>query len=234
MPLIVDQGISVTSLDVNQLEERILIRYNNLLDFLHLENLHVDRSFFNFDHLGEIAYGYVPGLITGVVSWVATFSIGLFSVLFICFFFLKDSGTLQSTFLTLFPDVVVPRIRRSINSAKNLLSRYFIGLIIQLGILFTIYTIVLLVVGIKNAVVIAFLCAIINIIPYLGPLISGFLMLALTITSNIGYDFSDIILPKTIYVMAGFGFGQLVDNIFSQPYIYSKSVKSHPLEIFSL
>ncbi|NCP60664.1 MAG: AI-2E family transporter, partial [Flavobacteriales bacterium] len=28
--------------------------------------------------------------------------------------------------------------------------------------------------------------------------------------------------------------GQLIDNFFSQPYIFSKSVKSHPLEIFLL
>lgn len=232
VPLIIDQGISVSTLDIDQLEERVIIRYTRLLDYLHLQNLSIDQSFLNFEHLGNIAYGFLPGLIESVASWLATISIGIFSVLFICFFLLKDSGTLQSTFLTLFPDVVVPRIRRSINKAKTLLSRYFIGLILQLSILFTIYTVVLLIVGIKNAIVIAFLCAIINIIPYLGPLISGFLMLALTVTSNIGYDFSDIILPKTIYVMIGFIIGQLVDNVFSQPYIYSKSVKSHPLEIF--
>ncbi len=51
-------------------------------------------------------------------------------------------------------------------------------------------------------------------------------------TSFIGSDFQSVILPKTIYVMLGFLFGQLVDNFFSQPVIFSKSVKSHPLEIF--
>ena len=32
--------------------------------------------------------------------------------------------------------------------------------------------------------------------------------------------------------MIGFIIAQLVDNFFSQPFIFSKSVKSHPLEIF--
>jgi predicted PurR-regulated permease PerM len=32
--------------------------------------------------------------------------------------------------------------------------------------------------------------------------------------------------------MIGFVFAQLVDNIFSQPFIFSKQMKSHPLEIF--
>ena len=51
-------------------------------------------------------------------------------------------------------------------------------------------------------------------------------------SSFIGADFSSIILPKTIYVMIGFCVGQMIDNFFSQPYIFSNSVKSHPLEIF--
>mgnify|MGYP000082286664 FL=1 len=32
--------------------------------------------------------------------------------------------------------------------------------------------------------------------------------------------------------MIGFFIGQLIDNFLSQPMIFSKSVKSHPLEIF--
>ena len=32
--------------------------------------------------------------------------------------------------------------------------------------------------------------------------------------------------------MIGFTIGQLIDNFFSQPLIFSNSVKSHPLEIF--
>jgi predicted PurR-regulated permease PerM len=92
--------------------------------------------------------------------------------------------------------------------------------------------VVLLIFGIKNAVVIAFLCALLNLIPYIGPLIGAFLMVVLTMSSNLGASFSEVILPKTTYVMIGFMIGQLVDNFFSQPFIFSKSVKSHPLEIF--
>ena len=51
-------------------------------------------------------------------------------------------------------------------------------------------------------------------------------------SSNLGESFSDVILPKTSYVMIGFAIAQVVDNFFSQPIIFSKSVKSHPLEIF--
>ena len=98
--------------------------------------------------------------------------------------------------------------------------------------LFIIYTTALLIIGIKDAVVIAFLCALFNIIPYIGPLIGAILMVVLAMTSNLGADFSSVILPDVGWVLVGLLIGQLVDNLFSQPIIFSNSVKSHPLEIF--
>ena len=77
-----------------------------------------------------------------------------------------------------------------------------------------------------------FLCALLNLIPYLGPIIGVVLISFLTMTSFIDSSFVDVVLPKTVYAISGFIFGQLIDNFISQPYIFSKSVKSHPLEIF--
>ena len=57
-------------------------------------------------------------------------------------------------------------------------------------------------------------------------------MITLTMTSFLGADFSTVILPKALYVFIGLVIGQLIDNFFSQPFIFSTSVKSHPLEIF--
>jgi len=105
-------------------------------------------------------------------------------------------------------------------------------LVFQITILFIIYTIVLAIFGIENAVVIAFLCALLNLIPYIGPLIGGVIMLFLSMSSNLGQDFQSVILPTTIYVMIGYAIAQLIDNFLSQPLIFSNSVKSHPLEIF--
>jgi predicted PurR-regulated permease PerM len=50
--------------------------------------------------------------------------------------------------------------------------------------------------------------------------------------SNLGGNFQNDILPTTLYVMIGFWIVQLIDNNISQPLIFSKSVNSHPLEIF--
>jgi predicted PurR-regulated permease PerM len=80
--------------------------------------------------------------------------------------------------------------------------------------------------------VIAFLCAILNIVPYLGPLIASVLAALLTMLNYLGNDFQNEVLPVTIYVLIGFWIVQMIDNNLSQPIIFSKSVSSHPLEIF--
>ena len=145
---------------------------------------------------------------------------------------LKDGKHIEKFFILLFPIKIKKRVEKSFLDIKTLLSRYFVGLLFQISILFVIYTIILLIFGVKDAVVIAFLCALLNLIPYIGPLIGIVLMSFLTMTSYLGQDFSTIIIPKTIYVIIGYIIAQLIDNFISQPFIFSKSVKSHPLEIF--
>jgi predicted PurR-regulated permease PerM len=166
------------------------------------------------------------------MSGLGNFSIGLFSVLFISFFFLKDSKLFENSLMTLVPDNKETRLQKSINKIKDLLSRYFVGLVLQISVLFIIYTIGLLIIGVENAIVIAFLCALINLIPYLGPMIGGAIMIFLTMTSNLGESFNEVIVPTTLKVLVVIIIGQLIDNFISQPLIFSKSVKSHPLEIF--
>ena len=136
--------------------------------------------------------------------------------------------------LAMVEDKISDKVEKSINKIKNLLSRYFLGLLMQISILLIIYSIVLAILDVQNAFVIAFLCALLNLIPYLGPIIGAFLMSVLTMSSFIGSDFSSIIIPKTVFVLIGFLLGQIIDNFFSQPFIFSNSVRSHPLEIFIL
>jgi predicted PurR-regulated permease PerM len=145
---------------------------------------------------------------------------------------MKDSQLLKNGVLVFIPNGTEGRFTKSLETINDLLSRYFIGLIFQISILFILYTIILLIFGIHNAIVIAFLCALLNLIPYVGPMIGAVLMFILSMTSNIGQDFQSVILPTTIYVMIGYLIAQLVDNFASQPIIFSKTTKSHPLEIF--
>ena len=232
IPLIVEQGHNLSLLNIEELQGNIESLYYQITDYFALNNINVEQSIKESNLLSKIDYSVIPDFLNSIVSGLGSFSIGLFSVLFISFFFLKDSKLFEEAIMTLIPDDKELRSKQSSIKIKDLLSRYFVGLIFQILILFVIYTIVLLIFGINNAIVIAFLCALLNLIPYVGPLVSAVLMITLTMSSNLGESFSEVILPKTIYVMIGFIIAQLVDNFFSQPFIFSKSVKSHPLEIF--
>lgn len=232
IPLITEQSQNLALLDFEQLEKNIDKLYADAVAYFKLNNINLEHSIEKSGLLSKIDFSLLPNFLNNLVSGLGSFSAGLFSVLFISFFFLKDSSLLEDGITTLIPSGKESRFKRSFNTIKDLLSRYFVGLVFQILILFVIYTIVLLVFGIKNALVIAFLCALLNLIPYIGPLISALLMVLLSMSSNLGESFSEVILPKTTYVMIGFVFAQLVDNFFSQPVIFSKSVKSHPLEIF--
>lgn len=232
IPLVAEQSRNLSLLNIEQLQTNVENLYREIVAYFELNRIDIEQSIKESGFLTNIDYSLIPNFLNSLVSGFGSFSIGLFSVLFISFFFLKDNKLFEDGILTVIPGDNELRIKKSINKIKDLLSRYFVGLIFQILILFVIYTIVLLIFGINNAIVIAFLCALLNLIPYVGPLVSAFLMILLSMSSNLGESFSEVILPKTTYVMIGFIIAQLVDNFFSQPVIFSKSVKSHPLEIF--
>lgn len=230
IPLIKEQGHNISLLNTEELRRRVLNLFHEIDVYFASRKINLFGELKNMDLTSNLAS--IPSLLNSFMAAVGTFSMGLFSVLFITFFFLKDSKLLHNAFLVITPDDKEDRIMHSLKKINELLSRYFIGLIIQISILFVIYSVTLLFWDIKSAVVIAFLCALLNLIPYIGPLIGGVLMALLTMTSSLEYDFQTHILPVTLYVLTGYVFAQLVDNFFSQPMIFSKSVQSHPLEIF--
>lgn len=232
IPLIIQQGENLSLLNLEELElnvkkilEEISVHFNLKSNFW--DSIATNESLFNNDYLSAI-----PEFLNQLLSVLGNMTIGMFSVTFISFFLLKDSLLMERGAMLLVNDRDENRLKKSFEKIKDLLSRYFLGLLLQISILLIIYTIILVVFGIQNAFVIAFLCALLNLIPYVGPLIGGVLMIFLSMTSNLDAEFSTVILPKTIYVMIGFSIGQLIDNFFSQPMIFSNSVKSHPLEIF--
>ncbi|ALJ04160.1 permease [Pseudalgibacter alginicilyticus] len=232
IPLVVKQSHNLSLLNIHQLQSNIEDLYVEIINYFNIHQINFEQSIKNSNLLSKIDYTVIPNFLNSIASGLGSFSIGLFSVLFISFFFLKDSRLFENGIMTFIPDSKETRWKNSTTKIKDLLSRYFVGLIFQILILFIIYTIGLLIIGVENAIVIAFLCALLNLIPYVGPLVGGLLMTILAMTSNLGESFSDVILPKTLWVLVVFIFGQLIDNFGSQPVIFSKSVKSHPLEIF--
>jgi predicted PurR-regulated permease PerM len=86
--------------------------------------------------------------------------------------------------------------------------------------------------GIKNALVIGCLAGVMNVIPYIGPIITLFFAAFLGISGCIEFNQYELItstITKIVVILIG---TNLVDAMLIQPAIFSNTVKAHPLEIF--
>lgn len=193
--------------------------------------------------LQEVQKMFNPAVFSSMIgsaaSFLTNFGIGLFSVVFIGFFFIKDDVLFTKIVCALVPDKHEDTTERAISDIGYLLSRYFIGVLLEVAGVVLINFIGLLLIarlGFNAAIGIAFLTGIFNVIPYVGPLLGGALgtvlglIIKFTSTTPIGLDVNFWIF--TAILIATFCFTQLVDNFVYQPLIYSTSIKSKPLEIF--
>ena len=228
VPLLISQGKNLASIDFQALNDSI----HRFLDDL-LISLGFDGLENNVNNIPELLNMQdVSTVLNGFIDVISNIGMGLFSVFFIAFFFMKDGTAITNSFLGLLKPSRLPKVQKTLEEIKTVLSRYFVGLFLQLSVVFILLTIVLLIFGVKDALIIAFLCSLINIIPYVGPMIGAVVISVLTISNFMDADLQSVILPKTIYVLLGFFFTQFIDNVFSQPIIFSNSMKSSPLEIF--
>ncbi len=232
VPLISSQVQSLSLLNTEAIEEKITLLYYDFSLYLIDHGILLEDIVKDFKMSSYMDLNILPSFLNGIVSTLSSVGIGIASVLFITFFFLKDKVIFLVGAKKIIPDSHEEEVLNSLTKINNLLTRYFIGLLLQLFIVFILYFIVLLIFGVNNAFVIAFICAVLNIIPYVGPLIGSILAASLTMIGGIGGDFQTEILPKAIYVLIGFFVVQLIDNNLNQPLIFSNSTKSHPLEIF--
>ncbi|MDD6975487.1 MAG: AI-2E family transporter [Bacteroidales bacterium] len=193
--------------------------------------LHQVKSLINVNIFGNV--------IGSVASALASFGIGLFSVVFIAFFFIRDEKLFSRIICALAPDRHEDEVAQSLSDVEHLLSRYFIGLIVEMSCVGLIdflglWAIARLELG--TAIGIGFMAGLLNIIPYVGPLLGGVLgtIIAMTIRYcgagacglDIGF-WGFLAILVAVFVLA-----QLVDNFILQPVIYSTSIQASPLEIF--
>lgn len=179
----------------------------------------------------------VSGILGSVASAVAGIAVGLFSVIFISFFFIKDDSLFGQIVGAMVPDAIEERVKKTIFDIEHLLSRYFVGLIIEiLGVVLLNGLGLWLIarVGFNYAFGIAFIAGLLNIIPYVGPLIGELIgvVLCVILKYGAGIGLGVNIWLFALIVLCIMLATQLVDVFIYQPLIYSTSIKANPLEIF--
>lgn len=236
IPLVNKEIIILSNIDTNAIVAyfekpvesfyNFLIRYNiirpeeNILKFLETKIY----SVLNWDNLSSA--------IGNIVSKTSSIAVGTFSVIFLTFFLLRDPNIVHNIFMAITPDSKTMRMKKILSDSRIMLTRYMLGLISEVLCMMILIFLGLTIFGIENALIIAVIGGLMNIIPYLGPLMGGFIGVIIGIISNLGINAYDMILPNSLEIIGVFITANLIDNFVLQPTIYSKSVFAHPIEIF--
>ena len=236
IPVIKNQIDLLTTINYEELYDKASVPLQRTEEFL-VANRIVERGGILVDNLrsslldliGRVNFQEIINL---MISFTGNVLVGIIAVAFITFILLYEKGIVRRQAIKLIPNQYFEVFIAAIYKIETLLSNYLVGLLFQIFAIFCIAALGLAVLGIKYALTIAIFAAVANLIPYAGPLLgSAFgIVVGLSSSTTQGGDTNETLL--IIKIVSVFAMVQLVDNIFLQPLIFSKSVKAHPLEIF--
>lgn len=237
-PLLGTFFVKIASLDIAEIGIRISEPFEKLNQSLIKIFPSIGNEFkvenILFEELKKIfTTSSLASIFASVASLLINTVLGVLIILFITFFFLKEQNMFDNIVIALFPEKYEENAKRALASVNNLLVRYFIGVSVQIISITILNTIGLhFIVGLEfsNALVLAFMTGVLNIVPYLGPWIGAAISILIAITTQvpIGSEIGSLIFMMTIVFLST----QVIDNFVFQPFIFSSSVKAHPLEIF--
>jgi len=115
-----------------------------------------------------------------------------------------------------------PKVKEAIYETESIIKSYLIGLLIQITYMTILLGGILMLIGIKHALLIGVIFAILNLIPYVGALIGNVIGVLLTLTS------SQELWP-VLTVLGVIAFVQFLDNNILMPRIVGSKVKINAL-----
>ncbi|MDP4223454.1 MAG: AI-2E family transporter [Bacteroidota bacterium] len=239
VPLITKQINYFSTIDSNKIVQIVHGPIDRLEKILISINPKISNQLSLSDYLSSKVSGIlnievIQNFIGSIISMVGNLVIAIFSISFITFFFLKDQHLFFESILIWIPDKYVDHVTRALNSIKQLLTRYFIGILIQSTCIMILIDIGMTIAGIDfhQALVMGLILGVLNVIPYVGPWLGLFIAIIMGVASHINQDFSTVVVPLIYYMVIVEAITHLIDNVVFQPVIFSNSVRAHPLEIF--
>jgi predicted PurR-regulated permease PerM len=236
IPIVTSQANVISNIDANRVSDNLMNTVQNidkkLINYGLIEPDEPIEKIVEERVTQVINVATFSSLIKNLLGFTGSFFIAGFSILFMTFFFLKDEHLFTSMILTITPPKHSNKIKNILRKTRTLLSRYFIGLLIEIGTMITLLITGLSILGVPSSVLIGFFGGTMNVIPYLGPIIGASIGTVIGIIGELGSgNYIDFYLVSGKVVIV-FVAANLIDNILLQPLIYSNSVKAHPLEIF--
>jgi len=239
VPLIIGQAEEFSRLNVQTVLEGLQGPFDSIsrwLQDMHIltKNISSFQEFLAQKLVSLLDLNVVSNFVGNLAAFLGEGFIAFFAISFFTFFFLKDKHLFVNGVLLLSPTRYEDNVRHFLASSKTLLTRYFIGIMLEITLLIILVSVGLMLVGLdlQLAVVIALIIGLLNVIPYLGPAIGWITGLILATAHYIQLDFGQALLPRLIWMVVVFAIVKIIDDVLFQPLIYGTSVMAHPVEIF--
>jgi predicted PurR-regulated permease PerM len=152
----------------------------------------------------------------GTIEFVVVF---IFFLIF-TYFILDHRRLLRNFLLAFFNKQQQAKITTIIESTRTVINSYVLGLLTEMATIFALILIVMLVLGVKYALLIAVIAAVLNIIPYLGIYIAAAFGMLIALTNGTG--------NMAIEVGVTFIIVHFVDANILMPHIVGGRVRINP------
>ncbi|HYH14913.1 MAG TPA: AI-2E family transporter [Flavisolibacter sp.] len=164
-------------------------------------------------NIGAFLRTYLTNMLASSVQLV----IGLVFTLVFTYLFLFHKEKYYAFFLK-FTKGDTPQQKEELLDRIGLVSQHYLfGRAISIIVLFILYALALVIIGIKNALLLAAMAALVNIIPYLGPIIAAVFPFAVALVTEESAQ-------PAIWVLISFMLFQAIDNYFVTPYFLGGEV----------
>jgi predicted PurR-regulated permease PerM len=239
VPLVTKQINYFSTIDTQKIVQVVETPLNKIENIFRSFNSNIPeelslKDYFEGKVFEVLNINMIQNFLGSMIGLLGNLIIAIFAISFITFFFLKDQHLFFESILMWVPDKYTDNVTRALYSIKNLLTRYFIGVLIQCTTIMILIDIGMTIVGIdfQQALVMGLILGILNVIPYVGPWIGLFIAIIMGVASHIDQDFSTVVVPLVYYMILVEVIIHTIDNVINQPLIFSNSVRAHPLEIF--
>jgi len=159
--------------------------------------------------------GGIAGSVTGTIIFIALLPIYIFLIMF------YKNLLLRFVFLW-FPEEKHEKVEETLREMQVIIKSYLFGLLIQVTYMTILLGGILLIIGIKHALLIGLIFAFLNLIPYVGALLGNIIGVLLTLASS-----SE--LWPIVTVLGVIAAVQFLDNNILMPRIVGSKVKINAL-----
>ena len=139
IPLIIEESKNISKINLNVVSENLDQPINDLKVWLNNKNLMFETEELKKEIFNLFSFTKFSSIFNSIIGILGNSAIAIFSMLFITFFLLKEKELANTVIFALTPENKRTNIKNILNNTRKLLSRYFIGIIIQVSLITIIY-----------------------------------------------------------------------------------------------